>query len=73
MRDNPMQFSDLRMLFSLASEKSQSLKTVIRVESILSGNIASKLNQQMTGLDFALITAADEQKLISESATKTTS
>ena len=69
MRDNPMQFSDLRMLFSLASEKSQSLKTVIRVESILSGNIASKLNQQMTGLDFALITAADEQKLISESAT----
>lgn len=69
MRDNPMHFSDLRMLFSLASEKSHSLKTVIRVESILSGNIASKLNQRMANLDFALITAADEQKLISESAT----
>ena len=70
MHQNANQFSDFQILFSLASQSSQTKQTVIRIENILQGNMASKLNQRMPpGTEFALVTAEDEQQLLQESAT----
>ena len=69
MRQSADQFSDLRLLFSLTSEKSQTRQTVVRVESIMSGDMATKLDQQMKSNEFALLTAEDEKRLLTESAT----
>ena len=70
MRQSASQFSDFQILFSLASQSSQTKQTVILVESILEGGMGSKLNQKMPpGTEFALVTAEDEQQLLQESAT----
>jgi hypothetical protein len=65
MRQSANQFSEFQILFSLASQSSQTKQTVIHVESILQGSMASKLNQQMPpGTEFVYVTAEDEQQLL---------
>ena len=64
------QFSDFQILFSLTKQSSQTKQTIIRVESILEGSMASKLNQRTTpGTESVLVSAKDEQQLLLESAT----
>ncbi|XP_057374181.1 uncharacterized protein LOC130695083 [Daphnia carinata] len=69
MRVNPYQFSHLKLLFSLDSQTTQRRETVIRVESILSGEMMSTLNQRYPNKPDALLTAQDEKRLLTESAT----
>ena len=69
MRLNPQQFSHLQLQFSMASVKSQTRQTKIRIGNIVTGDLASKLLQRMPEVDFVLLKAEDEKRLISESAT----
>ncbi|XP_057371790.1 uncharacterized protein LOC130692722 [Daphnia carinata] len=69
MRVNPYQFSHFKLLFSLDSQTTQRRETVIRVESILSGEMMSTLHQRYPGKPDALLTAQDEKRLLTESAT----
>ena len=69
MKTNPNQFSDFQLKFRLDSEKSQTKQTIIKLESLLSGRIASQLKQQMKGKEFAFLNAKDAQELLQESAT----
>jgi hypothetical protein len=69
MRLNPDQFSHLQLQFSMASVKSQTRETKIRVGNIVTGDLASNLLQRMPEGDFVLLKAEDEKRLISESAT----
>jgi len=69
MRLNPEQFSHLQLQFSMASVKSQTLETKIHVRNIMTGDMASKLLQRLPAGDFVLLTAEDEKRLVSESAT----
>ena len=66
MKTNPSQFSDFQLQFRLDSEKSKTKQTIIKVESILSGRIASQLQQKMQEKEFALLTAKNEQQLLEE-------
>ena len=68
MRLNPDQFSHLHLQFSMASVKSQTRETKIRVGNIVTGDMASKLLQRMPEGD-VLLKAEDEKRLVSESAT----
>ena len=70
MKSNPNQFNDLNILFSLATDAAQSAQTAITVANIVSGKYASKLLQSMSGASSAMITAADENQLVAESAAK---
>ena len=71
MRNQTNFFSgEFKILLSVESERAQTRQTLIKVESILNGGLAAKLNQQMPkGLQEALVTAEDEQQLLADSAT----
>ncbi|XP_059351140.1 uncharacterized protein LOC130692747 [Daphnia carinata] len=69
MRVNPYQFSHFKLLFSLDSQTTQRRETVIRVESILSGELMSTLNQRYRDEADVLLTAQDEKRLLTESVT----
>jgi len=68
MRLNPDQFSHLQLYFRMASVKSQTRETKIRVMNIVTGDMASKLLQRMPEGD-VLLKVEDEKRLVSESAT----
>ena len=69
MRLNPDQFSHLQLHFRMASVESQTRQTKIHVGNIVTGDMATKLLQRIPEGDFVLLTAEDEKRLISESAT----
>ena len=69
MRKNPMQFKELRIAYSVDSQRSQKRETNIRIDNILSGQLGAKLQQRMAQEDFVLLRAEDHQRLVAESAT----
>ncbi len=71
MRTKPRQFNDFKLLFSLSSQTSQTKQTVIRIDSIVSGQMMAQLLQKFKeNTKEALLTATDEKKLLTESMTK---
>ena len=71
MQTTPEQFSDLKMFFSLSAQKTQRRETVIRIENVMAGEMAASLDQRYTNPEKpdALLTAADEKRLLTESST----
>jgi hypothetical protein len=70
MRTKPQQFNDFKLLFSLSSQTSQTKQTVIRIDSIVSGQMMTQLLQKFDeNTKEALLTATDEKKLLTESMT----
>ena len=69
MKTSPNQFSNLKLYFSLSAQTTQRRETVIRIQNIVTGELATKLDQQFKDTDAAFITAADEKKLLTESST----
>ena len=69
MKWNADQFSDLRLLFSVSNQKTKTRSTVIRVENILAGQMASTLLQRLPDAESAFLTAKDEKRLLTESTT----
>jgi len=71
MRLNPDQFSHLQLQFSMASVKSQTRETKIRVGNIVSGDLASNLLKRMRGRDFVLLKAAKMKSALSSNRRQT--
>ena len=71
MHTTPEQFSNLKMFFSLSAQKTQRRETVIRIENVMAGEMAAALDQRYTNPEKpdALLTAADEKRLLTESST----
>ena len=69
MTQRPDQFANLRLSFSLSSQKSNRRETVIRIDSIVSGFMFTRLQQKYPEADSVLLTAEDTKQLLSESAT----
>jgi hypothetical protein len=69
MKQRPGQFANLRLSFSLSSQKSNRRETVIRIDSIVSGSMFTRLQQKHPEADSVLLTAEDTKQLLSESAT----
>jgi len=68
MRLNPDQFSHLRLLFSIASDKTLQKQVNIRTESIQLSELVAKLEQRLPQSEIALLNTNDEQRLLSEFA-----
>ena len=66
MRTSPEEFHHFRLLFSMSSQTTQTKETVIRIESVVNGNMVSSLLQKYEGEEEVLLTAKDEKKLMSE-------
>ena len=69
MRHNADQFSHFRLLFSLSSERAQTRQTLMRVKNVVKGQMASTLLQRLPSAESVLLTANDEKRLLTESAT----
>ena len=69
MRYNPEQFDNLKLLFSLSSQTSQTKQSTIRLENIASGQMVAKLLQRFQSEKEVLLTAADEKRLLTETTT----
>jgi hypothetical protein len=69
MRSNPKQFHQLKLLYSLSSQTSQTKHTTISIESITSGTLVSTLLQKFEDKKEIFLTASDEKKMLSETAT----
>ncbi len=67
MKEDPESFN-LKMRFSLSSQKSQSKETKIRIDSILNGDMMNELDQKFHGTDVVLLTADGKKKLLKESS-----
>jgi len=63
MQTTPQQFSNLKLFFSQSAQKTQRRETVIRVENIMAGEMAAKLEQRFSDKPDALFTAEDEKRL----------
>lgn len=70
MRIDPDQFSHLKLLFILSSQTSMTRETVISIENIASGQLASSLNRCFPKEKDALISVQDEKRLLAESTAK---
>lgn len=68
MRQYPDQFSHLRLLFSVASDKTLQKQVSIRSEDIQLSDLIAKIEQRLPQSEFVLLTALDEQRLLSEFA-----
>jgi len=69
MRKAPGQFSNLKLYFSLSAQTTQRRETVIRIQNIVTGEMATKLDQKFSNVNDTLLTAADEKRLLTESST----
>ena len=69
MRERPQMFSELRLLLTVDSQTSKTKETKISVESIRSGKMAAEIIHQFEGKDKGFLTAEEEQRFLSESAT----
>jgi len=67
MQNEPHFFASFRLQFRVDSDKSETKQTVVHVDSIMNGNLMTKLNQQMANADYALLGENDKQQLLSES------
>ena len=69
MRSNPEQFDHLKLRYSLSSQTSQSKQTTISIDSVTSGSMVSKLLHKFGDKNEIFLTANDEKKMLTESAT----
>jgi len=70
MRHNADQFSHFRLLFSLSSERAQQTRqTLMRVKTVVKGQMASTRLLRLPSAESVLLTANDEKRLLTESAT----
>jgi hypothetical protein len=69
MRSNPDQFDHLKLLYSLSSQTSQTKQTTIRIDSLTSGQLVSTLLQKFEDKKEIFLTANDEKKMLTETAT----
>ncbi|XP_046456942.1 uncharacterized protein LOC124204007 isoform X2 [Daphnia pulex] len=69
MRSNPNQFDHLKLLYSLSSQTSQTKQTTIRIDSLTSGQMVSTLLQKFENKNEIFLTASDEKKMLTETAT----
>jgi hypothetical protein len=69
MRSNPEQFDHLKLLYSLSSQTSQTKHTTISIDSITSGRMVSTILQKFRDKKKVFLTASDEKKMLTETAT----
>jgi hypothetical protein len=69
MRSNPHQFDHLKLLYSLSSQTSQTKQTTISIDSVTSGQMVSTLLQKFGDKKEIFLTANDEKKMLTETAT----
>jgi hypothetical protein len=69
MRSDPEQFDHFKLLYSLSSQTSQTKQTTIRIDSVTSGQLVSTLLQKFEDKKEILLTANDEKKMLTETAT----
>ena len=70
MRSKPEQFDHFKLVFSLSSQKSQTKQTVIRIETITSGQMVSDLLQKYgSETNEVFLTASDEKRMLTETVT----
>ena len=69
MRTRPEEFHHFKLLFSMSSQSTQTKQTVIRIQSVVNGNMVSKLLQKYQNEKEVLLTAQDEKQLLSETMT----
>ncbi|EFX77489.1 C1q and tumor necrosis factor-related protein-like protein 2 [Daphnia pulex] len=69
MRSDPEQFDHFKLLYSLSSQTSQIKQTTIRIDSVTSGQMVSTLLQKFGDKKEIFLTANDEKKMLTETAT----
>jgi hypothetical protein len=69
IRSDPPLFHHLKLLNSLSSQTSQTKQTTISIESVISGSMVSKLLQKFGDKNEIFLTANDEKKMLTETAT----
>ncbi len=69
MVSEPEQFHQLKLLYSLSSQTSQTKQTTIRIDSVTSGQLVSTLLQKFGDKKEIFLTANDEKKMLTETAT----
>ncbi|XP_046658054.1 uncharacterized protein LOC124352561 isoform X5 [Daphnia pulicaria] len=69
MRSDPEQFDHFKLLYSLSSQTSQTKQTTIRIDSVTSGQMVSTLLQKFGDKKEIFLTANDEKKMLTETAT----
>jgi hypothetical protein len=69
MRSDPEQFDHFKLLYSLSSQTSQTKQTTIRIDSVTSGQMVSTLLQKFGDKKEIFLSANDEKKMLTETAT----
>jgi hypothetical protein len=69
MRSDPEQFDHFKLLYSLSSQTSQIKQTTISINSVTSGQMVTTLLQKFEDKKEIFLTANDEKKMLSETAT----
>jgi hypothetical protein len=69
MRSNPKHLDHLKLLYSLSSQTSQTKQTTISIDSVTSGQMVSTLLQKFGDKKEIFLTANDEKKMLTETAT----
>ncbi|XP_046458918.1 uncharacterized protein LOC124205520 isoform X2 [Daphnia pulex] len=69
MRSVPKHSNHFRLLYSLSSQTSQTKQTTIRIDSVTSGQMVSTLLKKFEDKKEIFLTANDEKKMLTETAT----
>ncbi|XP_046637862.1 uncharacterized protein LOC124316145 isoform X2 [Daphnia pulicaria] len=69
MRSNPKHLNHFQLLYSLSSQTSQTKQTTIRIDSVTSGQLITSLLQKFGDKKEIFLTASDEKKMLTETAT----
>jgi hypothetical protein len=69
LRSDPEQFDHFKLLYSLSSQTSQTKQTTISINSVTSGQMVSTLLQKFGDKKEIFLTANDEKKMLTETAT----
>ena len=69
MRSNPEQFDHFKLLFRLSSQTLQTKQATISIDSVTSGSMFSHLLQKFEDKNEIFLTANDEKKMLTETAT----
>ncbi|EFX82669.1 C1q and tumor necrosis factor-related protein-like protein 2 [Daphnia pulex] len=69
MRSVPKHLDHFKLLYSLSSQTSQTKQTTISIDSVTSGTLVSNLLQKFEDKKEIFLTADDEKKMLTETAT----
>ncbi len=69
MRSDPKHLDHFKLLYSLSSQTSQTKQTTISIDSVTSGQLVSTLLKKFGDKKEIFLTANDEKKMITETAT----